>query len=59
MSWPFEGTYVASSSCDIVCPCRWSGLTTSALVTWPHSVDDHVGGGVDERGRLTSVLHPS
>jgi hypothetical protein len=56
MSWRFEGTCVASSSCDAICPCRWSGFTTSALVTWPHSVDDYVAGGVDERVRLTSVL---
>jgi len=58
MRWRFEGTYVASP-CDAICPCWRSGLTTSPLATWPHSVEDYVAGGLDEPVRLTSVLHPS
>ena len=32
MTWHFEGTYFESCSCDVICPCTWSGLTAKATL---------------------------
>jgi hypothetical protein len=30
MAWRLDGTYFESCSCDVICPCTWSGLTARA-----------------------------
>jgi len=30
MTWRLDGTYLESCSCDVICPCTWSGMTAKA-----------------------------
>ena len=32
MTWHLEGTYFESCSCDVICPCSWSGFTAKATL---------------------------
>jgi hypothetical protein len=32
MAWRLDGTYFESCSCDVVCPCAWSGFTAKATL---------------------------
>jgi hypothetical protein len=32
MAWRLDGTYFESCSCDMVCPCTWSGFTAKATL---------------------------
>jgi hypothetical protein len=32
MTWRLDGTYFESCSCDVVCPCTWSGFTAKATL---------------------------
>jgi hypothetical protein len=33
MSWSLEGRYFKNCSCDTMCPCTWSGLTSPGMDT--------------------------